>query len=401
MTAPISPSVLKTAALADHERITDLRRHFHRHPELSGKEANTSRRVADELTRLGLVVQTGVAGHGVVAVLEGAAPGRTALLRADMDALPVTEQSGVEFASQNDGAMHACGHDAHMAMALGVAALLTSLRAQLAGRVKFVFQPSEEVPPGGARPMVEAGVLKAPDVDGAFALHCYPGLPAGQVAVRDGVLFSQADDFDLEIIGRGGHGALPHQGADAIAAAAAVIQALQAAFTRRIDPVTPAVISIGRIAGGTQRNVLSDRVRLEGTARAADPEVAALYPGLIRDVAAGAAAGYGATAELSYHPGYPPLVNSAAINAHVRKVARALAEAAPPLEIPAPLLAGEDFSYFANEVPAAMFILGVGNPALDAVHPLHHPLFRIDEDALPAGVATMASAIASFCAGDD
>jgi amidohydrolase len=381
-------------------KLVELRRAFHRAPELSGAEATTAGAIERYLTDLGLSVQTRIAGHGLTALIEGRQPGRTALVRADMDALPVTEESGAEFASQHPGVMHACGHDAHMAIALGVATLLWEHRDELAGRVKFVFQPEEEVPPGGALKLIDAGVLTSPDVDGAFALHVYPQLSVGKVAVRDGVLFSQADDFDLEVIGSGGHGALPHQGNDAVAAACEIVSALQVARSRRIDPAEPSVISVGRIEGGTQRNVLATKVRIEGTARAASPETAAAYPDLIKSVATGVAEAYGVGVALSYYPGYPPLTNDARINAHIRDAAMALWGDAAVQTFPAPLLAGEDFAYFTRAVPGALFLLGVGNPACDAVYPLHHPRFAIDEEALVIGTATMASAVRSFCADE-
>jgi amidohydrolase len=389
---------LKEAAILLGPELVALRRAFHRAPELSGAEARTAAALERYLADLGLPVQTQVAGHGLTALLEGERPGRTALVRADMDALPVTEETGAEFASQTPGVMHACGHDAHMAMALGVATLLSQRRDELAGRVKFVFQPEEEVPPGGALKLIDAGVLASPEVDGAFALHVYPQLPAGKVAVRDGVLFSQADDFDLEVTGAGGHGALPHQGGDAVAAACEIVSALQVARSRKIDPVEPSVISVGRIEGGTQRNVLAATVRIEGTARAAAPETAAAYPALIKSVATRVAEAYGVEAALSYYPGYPPVVNDARINRYIRAAAAALWGDGAVQTFPAPLLAGEDFAYFTRAVPGALFLLGVGNPACDAVFPLHHPRFAIDEQALVIGAAAMAAAVRSFCA---
>jgi amidohydrolase len=389
---------LKQAATLLGPQLIELRRAFHRAPELSGQEARTAAALERYLTNLGLPVQTRVAGHGLTALLEGERPGKTALVRADMDALPVTEQTGAEFASRTPGVMHACGHDAHMAMALGVATLLTQRRHELAGRVKFVFQPEEEVPPGGALKLIEAGVLASPAVDGAFALHVYPQLPVGKVAVRDGVLFSQADDFDLEVSGAGGHGALPQQGSDAVAAACEIVSALQVVRSRRIDPVEPSVISVGRIEGGTQRNVLAARVRIEGTARAAAPGTAAAYPALIESVATRVAEAFGVEVTLSYFPGFPPLVNDARINHHIRSAAATLWGDGAAQIFPAPLLAGEDFAYFTRAVPGALFLLGVGNPACDAVFPLHHPRFSIDEQALVFGAATMAEAVRSFCA---
>jgi len=391
-------SEIKSTVQGWQGELVALRREFHRFPELSGHEAETAGRIAKYLTDLGLDVQTGIAGHGVTAVVRGAAPGKTALVRSDMDALPVSEQSGVEFQSEHPGTMHACGHDMHMTIALGTARLLQANRAQLRGVVKFVFQPSEEVPPGGAKPMIEAGVLREPAVDGAFALHVFPEIPVGVVGVRDGVLLSQADDFDLEVIGAGGHGALPHRGADALAAACEIVSALQVAASRKLDPIIPTVISIGRITGGAQRNVLCDRVVIEGTSRAADPATAAAFPELIESVAEGVGRMLGVETKLTYMPGYPPLDNSVQINAHFRRAIKSLWGAERLLEIPVPLLAGEDFAYFAQAVPGAMIALGVGDPEAGPAYPLHHPRFMASEGALAVGVATMAAAVADFCA---
>jgi amidohydrolase len=388
---------LRDAAEARMPEWVALRREFHRHPELSGQEKHTAERITAYLRKLGYQTQDNVAGHGVVALLEGALPGKTALVRADIDALPIQEQSGVPFASENPGAMHACGHDIHMTVALGVAAVLAGRKRDFTGQVKFVFQPHEEVPPGGAKPMIDAGVLRNPDVHGAFALHAFPGAPVGSVGVRDGVFLAQADDFDIEVIGRGGHCAQPHQGADAVAAACEIVSALQVARTRKIDPLMPAVISIGKITGGTQRNVLCDRVLIEGTARATDPSVAAMYPALIQDTAANVANTFGAEARMTYYPGYPPLVNSPDINSHIRRAGAELWGRDRVIEIPYPILFGEDFAYFAQAVPGALFMLGVGNEAEQAVYPLHHPKFRADERALAVGIATMATAVTDFC----
>lgn len=389
---------LKKIAASHQAEWIELRRTFHRLPELSGHEEKTSERVAAYLRDTGYTVDTGIAGYGVAAVLEGGLPGKTALVRADMDALPVNEQSGVEFASENPGAMHACGHDMHMTIGLGVARTLYEKRGELKGRVKFVFQPSEELPPGGAKPMIDAGVLKNPDVDAAFALHVFPNIPTGVVGVREGIMLSQADDFDLEVVGKGGHGALPHQAVDALAAACEIVSALQVVCSRKLDPIQPAVISIGKMTGGSAHNVICERVMIEGTARAADPDLAKLFPQMIEDTAAGVGRMLGVQTHLTYIPGYPPMKNESRINAHVRKAVKALWGDQALFEIPVPILAGEDFAYFAQEVPAAMFALGVGEAGQADFYPLHHPKFTANENALTVGVATMAAAVADYCA---
>lgn len=391
---------IKNSALQIQPDLVEIRRDFHRHPELSGKEVETARRLERILKDLGLSVQTGIAGCGLVATVEGELPGRTALVRADIDALPIVEQSGVDFTSQHEGVMHACGHDIHMTVAIGAARLLQDRRKNLKGKVKFLFQPSEEVPPGGALPMIESGVLDNPDVDAAFALHVYPGIPVGSIGVRDGVLFSQADDFDVEILGKGGHGAMPHQGNDAIAAACEFVSALQNARSRRVDPVEPSVISIGRIEGGTQRNVLCPRVTIEGTARAANPEIAALYPKLINDVAAGVASAFGVEINVKYETGYPPVNNHTDINDFVRRASLSQCGDGKVVTIKDPMLAGEDFAYFTRRVPSAMFLLGIGNPDIEAVYPWHHPKFRADERALAIGAGIFAAAVSDFCGHD-
>ncbi|MGB2982135.1 MAG: M20 family metallopeptidase, partial [Candidatus Zixiibacteriota bacterium] len=241
-------------------KLVKLRREFHQYPELSFHEFKTSERVAKELRKLRITVKTGIAKTGVVGVLTGRKSGKTVALRADMDALPIEEQTGFPYKSRNKGVMHACGHDVHMACAIGAAIILSEIKRDLDGNVKFIFQPSEEVIPGGAKSMIEAGVLEKPKVSGIFGLHCEPGIPVGKIGVKDGPFMAQVDDFDITISGSSGHGARPHQGVDAIVVASQVIQALQTIPSRKIDPVEPVVVSVGKIEGGTARNIICDRV---------------------------------------------------------------------------------------------------------------------------------------------
>jgi amidohydrolase len=313
------------------------------------------------------------------------------LLRADMDALPILERSGVSFASKVPGVMHACGHDAHMAMLLGAGTLLKARERELTAPVKLIFQPAEEAHPGGALGLIKDGVLRNPEVRSAFALHVDYTLPAGTFGIREGPFMAAADEFDLAILGEGGHGARPHSAVDAIVAASAVIQALQTVVSRRVDPVEPAVLTIGTIKGGYRHNVIADRVEMTGTVRTLSSRLRDDFPGMIVEVVHGVAEAHRAGFEFEYRLGYPVLVNDAAGVDFVEAVGRSVFGEKRVVRMKAPAMGAEDFAYVLEKVPGAMIRLGIRNEPLGAVHPIHSPRFLLDESALPAGAAMLAS----------
>jgi amidohydrolase len=380
-------------------QLTAWRRDFHRHPELAFQEERTAGAVADHLLRLGLEVQTGVGRTGVVGILEGAQAGPTAMLRFDMDALPIHEATGLPFASQNRGKMHACGHDGHTAIGLGVASLLAGQQQQLAGRVKFVFQPAEEIAQG-ARAMLADGVLADPTPEVMFGLHLWSLLPLGQAVVKAGPLWASADRFALEITGRGSHGAMPHQGIDAIAVAAYVIAQLQTIISRDRDPLQPAVLSIGTIQGGDAFNVLAERVQMSGTLRTFDLATRARILEHMEALLAGVCAAHGAGYQLSWSDFTPPVVNDAAVTAHLAAAAAAVLGETAVADGPMMMVA-EDVAEFLNRTPGSFFVLGA-MPERAPAEPHHSPRFDIDERALPLGAAILAQATYEWlnCRGD-
>lgn len=370
-----------------------LRRHLHQYPELAFGEHQTGETIAAELKRIGCKVITGVGRTGVVGILEGAAEGPVAAVRSDMDALPVTEETGLSFASKHAGVMHACGHDAHMSSVVSTAAVMAQLRPLWSGTIKFIFQPSEEVLPGGALGLIEDGVLRKPDVKTIFGLHADPWIPVGRVGLRDGVMMAQTDDFDLTVTGQSGHGARPHLGCDAIYLASQIVTALQSIVSRNTDPLQPAVLSIGKMEGGAARNILAQSVRLEGTVRALDAREAQQIRKRIDKVANGIAKALGGGAELDYFVGYPPLVNTKSVNDLYRRAARNAFGAKAVVELREPLMGGEDFAHYLQHVPGAMMRLGVRNPEIGATFAWHHPSFTIDEKALEVGMRIICGAL--------
>lgn len=376
--------------------LVKLRRELHQYPELAFNEFKTSERIARELKKLGINFKKGIAKTGIIGVLNGNRKGKTVALRADMDALPVVEQTNFPYKSKNQGIMHACGHDVHMTCLIGVAKILTRLKEELPGKVKFIFQPSEEVQPGGAKPMIEAGVLKNPDASGIFALHCDPAIPIGQIGVREGPTMAQADSFDITIIGRGGHGARPHDGVDAIVVASQVIQALQTIVSRKINPLEPVVVSIGKMEGGSARNIICDKVILKGTARTLNKEVAKKIPGLLKEIISGITKSAGASYELNYYGGYPILINHPKATDLARMSIAKLFGKDAIFEIEKPVMGGEDFAYYLQKIPGSFLRLGIRNPKKDAIYPWHHPKFTVDEDAIKIGSGVLAGVAFDF-----
>jgi len=373
------------------------RRDIHRHPELKFQEHRTAALVAERLERLGIEVTTGVGKTGVVGLLRGARPGKTVLLRADMDALPIEEQSDIEYRSENPGVMHACGHDGHTAMLLGVARLLGDLRSELPGCVKFMFQPGEEGGAGALR-MIEQGLLDNPTVDAAFALHVDALHYAGEVALRVGPTMAAVDDFTIQVRGKGGHAARPHLAVDPVVVAAYIVTALQTIVSREVDPMDQAVVTVGSLVSGTTFNVIPDTATLKGTVRTYNLELRGHLERRIGELVAGVAAGMRATAEVQYFPGYPPLMNHESGIDLVREAVTELlgADAVVPKE---QVMGAEDFSYVLQRVPGAMFHLGVRDRSWPEPRPIHSSSFDMNEAALPVGVAAMAATALRFLGG--
>jgi amidohydrolase len=365
-----------------------LRRELHMHPELGFHEFNTSRIVAERLRALGLEVQTGIAGTGVIGLLRGARPGRCVLLRADMDALPIKEQNDVPYRSRVAGVMHACGHDGHTAGLLTVARLLAERRDQLAGIVKFCFQPCEENPPGGAKPMIEAGVLEEPHVDACFGLHIWQSLPVGTIGVVPGPAMANSDRFRIVVRGRGGHAAQPHLTVDSVVVASQIVVALQTVVARNVSPLKPAVVTVGSLHAGTTYNVIADTAELKGTLRSFDPETRRLLPARVEAVARAVAESLGATIDWEFLEGYPACVNDPAMAALVKEVAGGLIGPENVLQ-PEPTMGGEDFAYFLQQRPGCFWFVGSRNEARGLTFGHHHPRFDIDEAALPIAIASL------------
>jgi amidohydrolase len=370
------------------------------YPELSNREERTSRVVAEKLRALGLEdVRTGVGKYGVIALLKGARPGPVVAVRADMDALPIQENIDAPYKSRNPGVKHACGHDAHTAIQLGVAEVLSKMRDQIRGTIKFIFQPAEEgAPPGeegGAQLMVKEGALDNPRPQAIFGLHVFPNIEVGQVAYNSGPALASSDRFVITIKGRKVHAAYPHDGIDAVVVAAECVTALQTIRSRRINTQEPIVITVGIIQGGNRFNIIADEVKLEGTVRTLSEEVRRNVQALMRQTLAGITSAYGATYEMQYEEGAavtyndPKLVEEA-----VPTLKRVVGEA--NVHSPKPQMGAEDFSYFQRVVPGFFYFLGVGNKAKGISAMNHTPEFDIDEDSLVVGVKVMANVLLDY-----
>ena len=366
------------------EKLVALRRDIHREPELGFDTEMTAGKVLAALEGLPLDVETGVARNGIVATLEGEGDGPTVALRADMDALPILEDTGLPFASETEGKMHACGHDGHTTMLVGAAHALSGLRDRLGGNVKFIFQPAEEGG-GGGKVMVDEGVANG--VSSIFALHLWPGLPFGKIATKAGPIMAAADAFEMEVRAMGSHGAMPHLGSDAIAIAAQIVTALQTIVSREVDPVEPAVLTVGEIGAGTAFNVIPDRAHLGGTVRTLNADLREKMPGRMEELARGIARGMRGDIDLDYTFSYPITVNDEAAANLALDVAEDLIGGESVLELPSPSMGAEDFSYFLQSLPGAFIWLGIGEDASG----LHTPKFAFDEDILPRGSALLAA----------
>jgi amidohydrolase len=365
------------------EEVVGWRRHLHRNPEVSFHEENTSHFVYETLESFGGLELDRPTKTSVVARLVGARPGRTLAIRADMDALPIQEENDFEFASQNAGAMHACGHDGHTAMLLGTARILSEMRERVNGEVRFLFQHAEELYPGGAEEMVEAGAMEG--VDAVIGAHLWSKLPVGKIGVTYGPMMAAPDTFEITIRGKGGHAAMPHEVVDSIAVGAQVVTNLQHVVARDTDPIDNVVVSVTRFTGGTTHNVIPGTVEMIGTVRTLDPEVRQRVPEIMERVVKGVTEAHGAGYDFEYQFGYRPVINDEEVTAVVEETVREdFGEEA--LEIMSPNMGGEDFSAFLQRASGTFFLVGAGNEERGIVHPHHHPRFTIDEDALGNGV---------------
>jgi amidohydrolase len=365
------------------EQVIATRRDLHRIPETGFNEAKTSGYVAERLKRLGLEVQTGIATHGVVGLLRTGRPGPTLMIRADMDALPIAEETGLAFASTHPGAMHACGHDANMSMALGAAAVLVQLRSRFKGNVKFIFQPAEEGP-GGAKPMIAAGVMENPTVDFAIGCHLWAERAEGCIGVRTGAFMAAMSRFDLKILGKGGHGAQPHLCVDALEVGTQVVAALQRIVSRHTNPIEPAVVTVGTFHAGTAFNITPAEAVLSGTTRTFNEETWKSWEARIDKVVNGVCASMGAGYELTFTPGYPPTVNDAHMADVVRRCAAQVVGEERVVE-PELTMGGEDMSFFLQRAPGCYYCIGVGR---EGAAPLHNSKFDFNEELMLLGVET-------------
>lgn len=362
-------------------RVIEWRRHLHRHPEVSYTEQETSAFVASHLETMGWRVRAGVGGHGVIADLDGAQTGRRIALRADMDALPIQDLKKTEYASTVPGVMHACGHDGHTSALLGAAELLAKTKTEWNGSVRLLFQPAEELPPGGAQAMIKEGALEG--VDEIYGIHLWSQFPAGTVHTAPGPLMAASDEFTIRIQGKGGHGGLPHQAIDAVAIGAHFVVNVQSIVSRNTDPILPNVVSVGSFHSGTTFNVIASECKMQGTVRTMTPETRIFIKDRLKEVLDSTCHMFGATSQMDYVFGYPPVVNHALATERVMQLARdRFGDAAVfPCQ---PLMAGEDFSYYLERIPGCFIFVGAGNETIHAPH--HHPLFDLDESSLETSV---------------
>jgi carboxypeptidase Ss1 len=383
-TRSIEPEIIRT------------RRAVHQRPELSFHERATSKLVADRLRSMGIEAKTGVGGTGVLGTLRGVKRGRVVALRADMDALPVQEMTDVAFKSRVKGVMHACGHDTHVAMLLGAAKILAKHRKELHGVVKFIFQPAEEHGGiGGAKPMIDDGVMKNPKVDYVFGLHIENRGDSGEFGVRPGAFMAAPDAFEIRIIGRGGHGSAPHETVDPIYVAAHVTLALQGVSSRMVDPVQPFVITVGSVHSGTKDNIIPDDAILKGTIRTLDNRVRKFAKAKVEEVAKTICKAFGASCKVEFMKyAYPVTYNDPKATEKVMEVLKTIP--GTKVKMINPVLGGEDFSRFLEKAPGTFYFLGTHNPARGCVYPNHSSRFKVDEDVLKFGTASLVAVAMAF-----
>lgn len=389
MQTNLIPDIKKTASdlLA---RIIDVRRELHQHPELSFQEINTSRLIKRFLSNEEIDFSEGWAGHGIVATIKGNHPGPSKMFRADMDALPIKEENNIDYKSVNEGVMHACGHDVHTSSLLGAAAIVHKLRQYVSGEIKFIFQPGEEKLPGGASIMIKDGLFRPQPPDCIIAQHVYPSLPAGQVGFRKGLYMASSDEIYVTIKGKGGHAATPHVCIDPILIASRVIVGLQEIISRHVDPMMPAVLTIGKInSDGGATNVIPDQVHMAGTLRAMDENWRYKAHQLIKDFIEHTSAASGASAQVKIEIGYPSLKNDDFLTERCKQAAIQYLGVEKVHELPQ-RMSSEDFAFYSHQVPGTFYRLGTGGESEDMNYPVHSNRFNIDESALETGMGLMA-----------
>lgn len=388
---------LKTALDAQlqtaYPNMVAWRRYLHRHPELSFQEKETAAWIAERLREIGCEFREGIGGHGLVASVRGGKAGPAIALRADIDALPIQDEKKTDYISTIPGVMHACGHDAHTSTMLAIAAYYQANRDRFAGERRFIFQPAEEVSPGGAAGMIADGALTG--IDAVYGVHLWTPLPYGIVASRPGPFMAAPDEIYIDIAGKGGHGALPHETVDAVVVGAAMVQAMQTIVSRNVNPLDPAVVTVGSFHAGSTANVIAERCRLTGTVRTFSDDVRKLAQERLKEVVSHTAAMFGATATLEYRDGYPTVVNDAKEAERFFKVATETFGSDGVKESTL-IMAGEDFTYYLREVPGCFMFVGAGNPDCGAVYPHHHPKFDIDERAMLKAASLMIAMAEDF-----
>ena len=391
-------SEIKNIAESLAPRLVEIRRHIHANPELSGQEYQTAAYIAGVLSSCGLSVQEAVGKTGVKGELAGKGSDRRILaIRADMDALPIQEKTDLDFASRKPGIMHACGHDVHATVGLGVAMVLSRLSEPLQGKIRFLFQPAEEIAQGASW-MIREGVMR--DVSAVLGLHVFPSIPARSIGVRYGALTAAADDLEIFIQGESGHGARPHEAIDAIWIASQVITTLQQAISRTQNPLRPIVLTIGQISGGRAPNVIADQVRMAGTVRSLHPETHAHLPEWIESLVTNVCSTYNAKCQVNYRRGVPSVQNDQFLTRLVEEAGLEAWGQDRVLILSEPSMGAEDFSLYLQQAPGTMFRLGVGSPNL-LNPPLHHPEFLVDESAILTGVITLAYAAYKYWQRED
>jgi amidohydrolase len=377
------------------QKIVDLRRDFHQHPETALQEFNTAKKIDGILQGVGIETKIMVKGTGVRGVLRGSLPGKTIALRADLDGLPVQEETDLPYRSKNAGTMHACGHDAHIAMLLGAAMVLAEWKRELNGNVVFIFQPAEETG-AGAKPMIDEGVLEG--VNGIFGLHVYVPMPFGTLGYKAGPFMAAGDFFDVKIIGKGGHGGLPNLAIDPVAIAANAISTLQTIVSREVDPLESAVVSICKMgAGGEAYNIIPDSASFGGTIRSHSPELREYLSRRIEEILGGVTSAMRGRYEFNLMRRFPPVINDVEMTEFVRRVAQDLLgkDKVSPMK---PLMGSEDFSCYLQKIPGTFVFLGAENKKKGIIHPQHHPKYDIDEDILPIGAALHAAVAMEYLA---
>ncbi len=378
-----------------NERVIKIRHDLHSHPELSGDEVNTKHLVKGILEAFGYEIREfDNHHHGLIADLNLVEDGKRVAIRADMDALPILEQTGKEYASQIEGIMHACGHDSHTAIATGVAIAISHIQQELNGNIRFIFQPSEESKDGGSLQMIEGEALKG--VDAIFGLHSYPYLPTGQIGYKYGVMMASADIFKVEIFGQASHGARPHEGVDAILVTSMIVNSINHIVSRRIDPLHPAVISLGTIEGGTASNIICDHVTLTGTVRTINEGVRTTIPKMMEESIKGVSKSMGAKYQFSYEYGQPELINNSDMVNLLLNEAKEIIGEANSIDLVEPVMGGEDFSEYLKIVDGAFFRLGTCSKNKDSCFPQHNSKFDVDDDALQVGMKILGATAIEF-----